>query len=127
MRKEMVALISHPYKRGEDVRRLLFVAWDRLRPPSHHDQPPPTSILPSHQHASAYAGSQTSVWRDVVYWPCCWVLVAALGGLDAIVELGWGKRWHRSHIPTIGEEMCGGFSSSPGTARDSRKHPPACW
>jgi len=27
---------------------------------------------PSHQHASAYSGSQSSVWRDVAHRPCCW-------------------------------------------------------
>jgi len=32
--------------------------------------------------------------------------------------------WHRSHIPMRGEETYGGFSSSPGTARNNRNPPP---
>jgi len=34
---------------------------------------------------------------------------------------GW---WRHSHIPTRGEEACGGFSSSPSSAHDGRKPPP---
>jgi len=34
---------------------------------------------------------------------------------------GW---WHHSHIPMRGEEVCGGFSSLPGSAHDGCKPPP---
>jgi len=46
---------------------------------------------------------------------------AADGNQNHPLDLrGW---WRRSHIPTRGEKACGGFSSSPGSARDSRKPP----
>ena len=50
-------------------------------------------------------------------------LAVALGGLDAIVELGLGRRWRQSHIPTIGEEICGGFHCRLGPpATDEKTH-----
>ena len=57
--------------------------------------------------------------------PCGQVASLVVGGRSDSDEeeppVQANRQWHRSHIPTKGEEMCGGFCSSPVTTGDSRK------
>jgi len=81
------------------------------------------------------------VWMDglhVSYYVLAWrndlVLLDVDCGWGAVLTRWWpgwekpparqNRWWHRFHIPTRGEEMCGGFLLSPGTARDCRNHQP---
>ena len=114
-----------------------------IRRPAHAALARPTTLL--HFAASRLESTFTRVLRGLWVWVyghvSSYVVAWHIDLVVLDVDGSWGidpmtarmgrkppaclnRWWRRSHIPTRGEEMCGGFLGAPGTARDSRNHPP---